>query len=66
MTPGTNTLAAQYNVAELRAAVDEAQRAGVTVAAHALGTAGIRNATAAGVNTIEHCNWLGDDGSVRI
>jgi imidazolonepropionase-like amidohydrolase len=65
MTPGTNTSAAQYSVAEIRAAVDEAQRARVTIAAHALGTAGIRNATAAGVNTIEHCNWLGMDGSVQ-
>jgi imidazolonepropionase-like amidohydrolase len=64
MTPGTNPGVAQYSVAELRAAVDEAQRAHVTLAAHALGTPGIRNATAAGVNTIEHCNWLGPDGTV--
>jgi imidazolonepropionase-like amidohydrolase len=64
MTPGSNPQVAQYSVAELRAAVEETQRAGVTLAAHALGTAGIRNATAAGVNTIEHCNWLGADGSV--
>ncbi len=49
---------------ELRAAVNEAQRAHVPIAAHALGTAGIVNATAAGVNTIEHCNWLGADGNV--
>ena len=66
MTPGTNPQVAQYSVAELRAAVDEAQRARVTIAAHALGTAGIRNATAAGVNTIEHCNWLGADGAVEL
>ena len=66
MTPGTNPQVAQYSVAELRAAVDEAQRAQVTIAAHALGTAGIRNATAAGVNTIEHCNWLGADGAVEL
>jgi imidazolonepropionase-like amidohydrolase len=64
MTPGTNTGAAQYTVAEIRAAVEEAQRWHVTVAAHALGTAGIRNATAAGVNTIEHCNWLAANGGV--
>jgi imidazolonepropionase-like amidohydrolase len=64
MTPGTNPRMAQYSVAELRAAVDEAQRANVPLAAHALGTPGIRNATAAGVNTIEHCNWLGADGNV--
>jgi imidazolonepropionase-like amidohydrolase len=65
MTPGTNTLVAQYSVAEISAAVDEAARGNVTLAAHGLGTAGIANATAAGVNTIEHCNWLGADGGVR-
>jgi imidazolonepropionase-like amidohydrolase len=65
MTPGTNTRVAQYTVAELAAAVEEAARAHVPLAAHALGTDGIRNATAAGVTTIEHCNWLGLDGSVE-
>jgi imidazolonepropionase-like amidohydrolase len=65
MTPGTNIGRAQYTVDEIRAAVDEAQRAGVTVAAHGLGTDGIRNATEAGVNTIEHCNWLTPDGVVE-
>jgi imidazolonepropionase-like amidohydrolase len=64
MTPGSNPGVAQYSVAELRAAVDEAQRAHVPLAAHALGTPGIRNAIAAGVNTIEHCNWLGPDGTI--
>jgi imidazolonepropionase-like amidohydrolase len=64
MTPGTNTTVAQYTVGEIRAAVEEAQRANVSIAAHGLGTAGIRNATLAGVNTIEHCNWLGPDGAV--
>ena len=65
MTPGTNTLMAQYTVAELAAAVEEAARARVPLAAHALGTAGISNATAAGVTTIEHCNWLGPEGNVE-
>jgi imidazolonepropionase-like amidohydrolase len=65
MTPGTNTMVAQYTVAELAGAVEEAARAHVPLAAHALGTAGIRNATAAGVTTIEHCNWLGADGSIQ-
>jgi len=65
MTPGTNTTVAQYTVAELSAAVEEAARAHVPLAAHALGTTGIRNATAAGVTTIEHCNWLGADGSIQ-
>src|SRR5262245_27087039 len=59
MTPGTNVGRAQFSVAELSAAVDEARRGGVPIAAHALGTAGIRAATEAGVDTIEHCSWLG-------
>src|SRR6266480_4265075 len=64
MTPGTNRKRAQYSVQEIAAAVDEAARAHVTVAAHGLGTDGIRNAVQAGVNTIEHCQWIGADGSV--
>ena len=64
MTPGTNINRAQYSIQEIAAAVDEAARAHVTVAAHGLGTEGIRNAVQAGVNTIEHCNWLGADLSV--
>jgi imidazolonepropionase-like amidohydrolase len=64
MTPGTNVGMAQYTVAEIRAAVEEARRGNATMAAHAIGTAGIRNATAAGVNTIEHCSWLGQTPSV--
>ena len=65
MTPGTNVGAAQFGVDEIRAAVEEAHRAGVTIAAHAIGTAGIRNAVAAGVNTIEHCSWLSRNASVE-
>jgi imidazolonepropionase-like amidohydrolase len=65
MTPGTNIGVAQYSVEEIRAAVEEAQRAHVSIAAHALGAAGIRNATQAGVNTIEHYNWLSPDGAVE-
>jgi imidazolonepropionase-like amidohydrolase len=64
MTPGTNRNRAQYNVQEIAAVVDEAARADVTVAAHGLGTEGIRNAVQAGVNTIEHCTWFGANLSV--
>ena len=58
MTPGTNVGRAQFSVAEIYAAVDEARRANVPIAAHAIGIDGIRNAAQAGVNTIEHCSWL--------
>ena len=57
LTPGTNMGAAQYSVAELSALVEDAHRLNRRVAAHAHGTEGIRNATAAGVDTIEHCSW---------
>ena len=59
MTPGTNVGMAQYTVQQIQAAVGEARRANVALAAHALGTEGIRNATFAGAATIEHCSWLG-------
>jgi len=65
MTPGTNVGMAQFGVAEIQGAVDEARRANVPIAAHAIGTAGIKNATQAGVNTIEHCSWLGRTPSVE-
>jgi imidazolonepropionase-like amidohydrolase len=58
MTPGTNPKLPQYSVGQLRAAVGEARRAGLTIAAHALSALSIRRAAEAGVDTIEHCNWL--------
>jgi len=54
--------AASYTVEELRAAVDEARKHGLRVAAHAHGADGIRNALAAGVDSIEHGTMLDDDG----
>lgn len=58
MTPGTNPKLAQYSVAHVRAAVEEARRANLTIAAHALSADGIRVAAEAAVDTVEHCNWL--------
>ena len=65
MTRGTNTFAPQYSVDELRAAIEEAHRLHRRVAAHAHGTAGIRVATEAGVDVIEHCSFTGPDGLDR-
>lgn len=61
-TPGTMMGRAQYSTAELRAIVVDAHRLGRHVATHALGTEGIRRAVAAGIDTIEHCAWLDQDG----
>ncbi|PRH78758.1 amidohydrolase [Streptomyces solincola] len=52
----------QFTPGELAALVDEAHRAGVPVAAHAHGAAGIEAAVEAGVDTIEHCTWMTEDG----
>jgi imidazolonepropionase-like amidohydrolase len=60
MTPNTNVTAAQFTLEELTALVAEARRLNRTVAAHGHGTAGIRNAVAAGVTTIEHCTWVSE------
>jgi imidazolonepropionase-like amidohydrolase len=58
MTPGSNPQRPQYSVAHVSAAVEEARRAGKTIAAHALSADGILVAAQAGVDTVEHCNWL--------
>ena len=57
-TPRTNSLAAQYTEAEMRAITEEAERLDVRVAAHAHGTPGVRNAIRARVTTIEHCSFM--------
>ncbi|HEX4017480.1 MAG TPA: amidohydrolase family protein [Frankiaceae bacterium] len=53
--------AQQYSDEELNAIVDEAHRAGLRVAAHAHGDAGIRACIRAGVDCIEHGSLASDD-----
>ncbi|MEV7559093.1 amidohydrolase family protein [Streptomyces sp. NPDC089795] len=53
---------AQFTPVELASIVAEARRLGLPVAAHAHGTEGIAAAVAAGVDTIEHCTWMGRTG----
>lgn len=54
--------APQYSLEELRVLVEEAHAAGRKVAAHAHGAQGIKNATLAGVDSIEHGSFLDDEG----
>jgi imidazolonepropionase-like amidohydrolase len=51
----------QYTEAELKAAVEEAARAGKRVAVHATGEPGTLFAARAGVVSIDHANQLGDE-----
>jgi imidazolonepropionase-like amidohydrolase len=62
LTKGSSTGAVQFDADEIAAIVAEAHGQGRRVAAHCHGTAGIGNAVAARVQTIEHCSWVGPDG----
>ena len=66
LTPGTSPDRAQMTVEELRAAVEEAQRAGRKVAAHAHGSSGMKNAIEAGVHSIEHATLMDDEAAAMM
>jgi imidazolonepropionase-like amidohydrolase len=51
----------QYSDAEIRAAVEEANRWGRQVAAHAHGAQGIKAAIRSGVRTVDHGSYLDDE-----
>jgi imidazolonepropionase-like amidohydrolase len=53
--------APQYSLEELVAIVEEAERHGLKVAAHAHGTEGIKNAIRAGIHSIDHGSMLDDE-----
>jgi imidazolonepropionase-like amidohydrolase len=61
MTPGVEVGSQQFSEHELRAGVEEAHKAGRKIAAHAHGSAGIRAAVRAGVDSIEHGSFLTDE-----
>ena len=62
LTHGSNPGAEEFTPEELQAAVDEARKFGLRVAAHAHGAQGIKNAIRAGVASIEHGTLLDDEG----
>ncbi|MBA2519278.1 MAG: amidohydrolase family protein [Chloroflexia bacterium] len=60
-TRGGGIRAASYSREEMRVAVEEADRAGTYVAAHAIGGPGIRIGVEEGIRTIEHALLATDD-----
>ncbi len=62
LTRGTDPGAIELAEPLVRAAVDEAARHGLFVAAHAHGTDGIKMAIRAGVRSIEHGSLIDDEG----
>jgi imidazolonepropionase-like amidohydrolase len=65
MTTGSAPWHAQFSVAQLAVIVEEAQRVGKPVAAHAHGIEGIRRAAEAGVSTLEHCSFVTETNERR-
>lgn len=61
LTKGAVPGVAQLSEDEMRAAIDEARKHNMPVAAHAIGTDGIKNALRAGVTSIEHGHMLDDE-----
>jgi imidazolonepropionase-like amidohydrolase len=61
-TPGTDVLACQFTLDELRVVVDEAHAAGLPVTAHAHALVAVEQALAAGIDGIEHGGCLTESG----
>ena len=60
-TPGTNVRMPQYPVETLAAAVKDAERLGLRVAAHCHAANGVRNCINAGIHNLIHCSWLAEN-----
>ena len=66
MSPSDELDTTQYTVAEMRAAVEEAQAVGKYVLSHAYSDTAVRNAIAAGVRSIEHGNLIREGAAKAI
>ena len=60
MTKGVEPGSPQLNEDELRAAIEEAHKAGAKTCTHAQGMTGIKNALRAGIDSIEHGFFMDD------
>ena len=61
MTPGVEPGSPQLTLEEMRAAIEEARKAGRRTAAHAMAATGISDAIAAGITSIEHGVYLTEE-----
>ena len=66
MSPSDELDTTQFTVAEMRAAVEEAQAVGTYVLSHAYSDTAVRNAIAAGVRSIEHGNLIREGAAKAI
>jgi imidazolonepropionase-like amidohydrolase len=61
MTPGVEPGSPQLTLDEMRAAIEEARKAGRRTAAHAMAATGVSDAIAAGITSIEHGVFLTEE-----
>lgn len=62
LTAGSHPHQSQYDLAALRAVVEEAHRAGLPAAAHVHGAQAVADAVEAGFDTLEHVTFFSADG----
>ncbi len=62
MTPGTDVLACNFTLDELRVVVDETHRLGLPITAHAHALPAVQQSVEAGVDGIEHCTCFTGQG----
>ncbi len=60
-TPTANPRKPQYSAETLAAAVEEAERSGVQIVAHALAADGVQNCVDAGIHNVIHARWYDQD-----
>jgi imidazolonepropionase-like amidohydrolase len=63
LSPGDDPQHTGYTLEEMKAAVEEANRLGRPVAAHAHGKQGIMWASQAGVRSVEHASYMDDEAA---
>jgi imidazolonepropionase-like amidohydrolase len=61
-TPGSDVMLTQFTTEELQLIVDRAHESGLPITAHAHGTPAVEQAIAVGVDGIEHCSCVTDQG----
>ena len=66
LSKGDDPQASQYTLEEMKAIVADAHRLGRKVAAHAHGAQGIRWASEAGVDSVEHASYIDDAAIVEL
>ncbi len=62
VTPGSSLFDTQFSAKQLRIIVDEAHRLGLSAAAHCHAPEAVRNAVAAGFDTLEHLSFATETG----